>query len=206
MGVNAQVCLPRDVRLRDVSTAIGILAGLGIEWEKSGYDKDLMFLRVKGVQEKSGVCPEMVNIIISGELVDGEKNHFVNYFFESSDANFILLYPKSTAFWIAIGIELCKFFGGKIQFNDCKGGWNRRYKKPRKKNNPDDGRPWTKFQKELSEIKPLTMKDLRRCDKYAAYKEDWTNEPTQEDVDRLTDTLNRIEKKKKKKKKKKINT
>jgi len=120
MGVNALVCLSRDVQLRDVSKAVGILSGLEQNWV--GIGRDLECLDVKGAQAIPTSIPEMAEIILKGEMVDGENQHRTSYHFENDNPNYILMYPKSTAFWIAIGIELCKFFGGKIQFKDSAGG------------------------------------------------------------------------------------
>ena len=81
----------------------------------------------------------------------------------------IVMIPPSTPFWIAVGIGLCKFFGGKIEYSNVKLKFDKTYRKPRAKNNPTDGKPWCDFQKDMMSIKPLTMKDLKTANKVAAY-------------------------------------
>ena len=170
MGVDVRIMLPGDVRLRDVGNIIGILAGLPIE-TRHIKDTDTPYVTVNGVKvEGTVMIPEMAIINLTGKMVDGEERHYATYHYETEDSG-VLMIPPSTEFWVAIGIELCKFFGGKIDYNDCdEGKWNRTFKKPRKKNNPQDNSAWAKFQKEILDLKPLTTKDLLRVQKYACYK------------------------------------
>jgi len=170
MGVNTHVYLPSDVRLRDVGEAIGILAGLPFSFLKFGHGPS-GYIHVEGVSyEVNEHTPSMVNIEFAGQMVDGQTCHSAYYHFENPDGSRCVSL-KSTSFWIAVGIGLAKFFGGKVSFSDCNGGTNRRYKKPRTGNSPEDGRPWDNFQKAMMKIKPLTKKDLDAVRKFAAYPE-----------------------------------
>jgi len=169
MGVNSNIYLPNDVRVRDVADVIGILAGLKPYKRHFGGGSDGWSCGVDGVEIKTTTSPEMVEIIIRGDLVDGETVHFVHYFFENG--NYRFLYPKATPFWIAIGKRLCKFFGGKIDYADCDaGGINATWKKPRKSNCPEDGRVWYNFEQAKLDLKPITKKDIIEANKWAGYK------------------------------------
>lgn len=113
----------------------------------------------------------MCEIILNGNMIDGEQAHFVSYFFECKDGKYRYLYPKATPFWIAIGKGLCKFFGGKIDYHDCDaGGINASWKKPRKCNSPEDGGAWYAFEQAKLDLKPITVKDMIKANKWAGYK------------------------------------
>ena len=173
MGVNSEVYLPSDVRVEDVADVLGILAGLKPQKKHfKSYGGDGFYVEVEGVEVK--ICenvPSMVEIILSGDLVDGEQGHCVSYHFECKRGGERMLYPKSTPFWIAVSKKLCKFFGGCIDYHDCDaGGINARWKKPRKKNNPDDGKPWNDLEKAKLALKPVSMKEIRDANKLAGYK------------------------------------
>jgi hypothetical protein len=171
MGVNSNVYLDAGVQVRDVADVIGILAGLK-PYKRHFSGSVGWSTEVDGVKLRScDTSPEMCEIILTGDLVDGEKGHYVNYFFEIDEGKYRYLYPKATPFWIAISKELCKFFGGKIDYCDCdEGGINARWKKPRKKNAPQDGKPWYNFQQEKLDLKPITIKDMIWANKWAGYK------------------------------------
>jgi hypothetical protein len=70
--------------------------------------------------------------------------------------------PRSTTFWCAIGKGLVKFFGGKIDYNDCDSKKVDFSKKPfsDRINCPSDGKPWQAFQEKLWNLLPLTSKDF----------------------------------------------
>lgn len=170
MGVSTHIMLPNDVRIRDVANVIGILAGLPVE---TVYIKEsnTPYAKVDGVKfESSNSFPEMVVIILKGKMIDREEHHHIYYHFENAGEG-VLLNPPSTEFWIAIGTGLCKFFGGKIDYSDCdEGKWNKTFKKPRKSNSPERDEPWRKFEKAILDLKPLTIEDLLKVRKNAAYK------------------------------------
>lgn len=169
MGVDTLIRLPADVRIRDVSIVIGILAGLKPEQHSlcgSSYS-----CSVAGVETKSSSIPECADIEINGDLVDGEKNHHVMFHFEYKASR--LLMPRSTAFWIAVGRRLIQFFGGSMDYQDCDSvETNYRRKSPRKDNSPEGGKPWHDLQDAMLAIKPITKDELIKCDKWAAYRLD----------------------------------
>lgn len=170
MGVNSHIYLEKDVRVRDVADVMGILAGLK-PCKTTFTTGDGWYTQVKGVKVETTTFPEMCTILLDGNMVDGEVFHYVNYFFESLFGNYRLLYPKATPFWIAIGVGLCKFFGGKIDYADCdEGNINARWKKPRKSNCPEKDKAWYVFQEEKFNVKPITEKDMIKANKWAGYK------------------------------------
>ena len=170
MGVNSEIYLPRDVRVDDVAEVVGILAGLKSEMRNLSHSSG-MYCYVENASAEPSSVAGMSRIVINAKkgetLIDGEKSHFCNYFHECGDDNSIELYPSCTPFWIAIGIRLARFYGGRIVFNDCKGGGaNRNFPRKRKTNSPQDGKPWQEFQNEISSIKPITKSDLICCQKH----------------------------------------
>jgi len=176
MGLDAYIYLPKDARIRDVAKVMGLLMGLPPVWDGVS---DARWITVDGTSaEGIKEIPECANIYVEApkgeKLIDGKRIHFCMFHYELSGkySNYSLLMPRSTAFWIAVGIGLCKFFGGAIDYNDCdEGGINRRFKRPRKNNAPEDGKPWDDFQKELETVKPLTKKDIEKAVKFSGYGE-----------------------------------
>jgi len=183
MGVNTQTYLPHDVQVRDVAEVIGLLAGLKSTQMKSISDT---YRTVPGVKiEVCNKVPEMCTIIIRAPkgktLVDGESVHHVHFHFEIgykySGKYGRYLSPRATPFWIAMMIRVAKFFGGRVFYRDCEGKTaaygvyaNRYFTKPRKHNDPEDDVEYSRFQKEIYSVKPITQADINRANRVAAYK------------------------------------
>jgi len=168
MGVDCQICLPDNVRVNDVAGIIGIATGLKPEW--SGRD-DSKLVRVPGVEVRSTFSPAMVEIRLTGDLIDGDKSHFVYYHFEADNGG-RGLNPPSTAFWIAVAHRLVKFFGGKIDYQDCD-SVEMDYEHPafaKQHNSPSKDDEWSTFQKRLFEVEPITKDELVHYNQFAAYK------------------------------------
>ena len=177
MGIDTEIRISKDARIDDVAEVIGILSGLTPEWVTSS---GASWVKVEGVKVEGIVnipsCAEIYIMALKEEtaLVDGTASHFVMFHFQPSECALThnLMIPPSTAYWIAVGLKLCKFFGGSVRYNDCDSLRAERYfKRPRKDNAPSDGKPWKDFQKEMFNLKPLTQKDLDRAGKVAAYKQ-----------------------------------
>lgn len=164
MGVDCRVILPDRVRVRDVAEVIGILAGLNRSW-----DSTKSWIEVEGVKVETTSVPEMVSIILRGSLIDEQSDHSANFHFEGNPGR--LLFPRSTAFWIAVSKGLIDFFGGELDYNDSD-SIDIDYKVPAKPNiAPEKGKDWYDFQEALYNIKPLTIYDLIDANQYAAYKD-----------------------------------
>jgi hypothetical protein len=179
MGVDTCIYLEGDVKVQDVAEVIGIFAGLKpyrYDHDDAWGNKDCWWTKVDGVEVKAGIvsCAEIIITAPEGEtLVDGEESHWVLYHFEPSDKESYmrLVMPRSTPFWIAVGKKLVKFFGGKMDYNDCdEKRVDYRAKKPRRVNCPQDGKEWEDFQTEMLNLKPVTVADLKAAQKYAAYE------------------------------------
>ena len=173
MGVDTKIILPHDVRVRDVAQVVGILSGIKPEWEFSS-DKTAKWVKVKGVIiEGIPIMPECCRIFTIGDTIR-QKNDSIHvlYHFESGDEiDGRLLMPRSTPFWIAVGLRLIQFFGGSIDFNDCDSiDIDKTFKKPRKKNNPSTGKEWDDFQEEKFGLEPLTQKEIDGCKEFTSYK------------------------------------
>ena len=170
MGVNCMIYLPSDVRLHDLTKAMGVAAGF--EKSKRPCGKSF-YVEVKGVKTSvMDVLPMCPNIIFEGMTIDGESGHYVMFHGECSygHGQWKLLMPRSTPFWIAMGKKLIETFGGKMDCNDCdEKKINFSLPKPRKYNDPEDDEPWEKLQQAIWDITPITQKDLIAARKYAAY-------------------------------------
>jgi hypothetical protein len=180
MGVDAHIYLPADVRVRDVAEVMGVLAGLPFSKRHHSNSKS-WGVEVKGAEAiPCAHVPTMCTINLTSpkgkRFVDGEEVHFCYYHFEPSGMkpgqSARLLTIRSTPFWLAIGVELVKFFGGRIDFNDSdtkSTDFRRSY--PKIPNNIEDGRKWQAFQEKIFNTKPITRKDMQRMRHHAAYPE-----------------------------------
>lgn len=169
MGVDTRIRLPEDVRINDVAEAMGILAGLRFE-KKDLNHKGEWYVHVPDAEAKPSNIPEMAYINLKGEMVDGKTAHMAFFHYETEEPG-RLVSVRCTPFWIAIGRRLVEFFGGWIDYSDCddrRRDYSR--KKPRKCNNPSDGKPWQDFQEAMFSLKPITKADIEKCRQWAAYK------------------------------------
>lgn len=169
MGVDCRVTLPPSARLSWVVKVIGVAAGCPIREETSRHS-NYTFVRVDGVRAQVTSIPEMAEIVIDRQTVDGETDHHVNYHFEGDDGDGThAMIPRSTAFWIAVMRRVVDFFGGDLTYSDYEGGIDYRVE-PR--NNSVSDENWEVLQDRLRAVKPVTEAEWRACDQYAAYKID----------------------------------
>lgn len=181
MGVDCSVTLPDKVRLRDVAKVIGLLLGKPGRME-SLRDNSGYYLVVDDIKTQGTSMPECAEIIITGALsgLSGEvrDNRRFLYHFEYShdsrgghDAKCGRgIQPSCTALNIAMCVELAKFFGGVVDFNDCDGS-NRDFHSPVKKDiRANDGEEWEKFQRRMAAVKPMSQAHIDRYTEHAAYK------------------------------------
>jgi len=183
MGVNVICTLPADVQVQDASDVMGILAGLPMETkfvdgEKFGqtYSQTNSYARMPGVTVKGLVdSPTIADIIMTGDMIDGEQIHCYYWHFEGSGGT-RSFGPKSTAFWIAICKGLVDFFGGELVYNDCSDSICDYKKAPRYSNDNEAGRfdngddLYESMQERKHNLKPLTLDDLKAVHQYAAYQ------------------------------------
>ena len=174
MGVNALIKFSYDTEIDDVADVIGILAGLKPHKMEIGNGK-AWAVRVDGAKAKGHVdIPQMADIVVTApkgtRLIDGEQGHYCTWHWRGDNCKGWLLYPTSNAFWIAIGRRLVKFFGGSICYSDCDGKVNYRAKRPRRRNNPSNGKEWQRFEQAMFDVKPLTKDEINQARQFAAYK------------------------------------
>jgi hypothetical protein len=176
MGVDVRIMVNARARIRDVADVIGILAG------KQPYKRDFdgfdgWSTEVDDVEYKpSKHMAECAEIMIRSSqeqpLVDGHKNHWVLWHWEPSEKYHChVMQPPSTPFWIAVGKGLVDFFGGKLDYNDCDSkdiDYEARGR-VRLGEYSEDGIGWEKLQNAKLNLKPITMADMKKMDKHAAY-------------------------------------
>lgn len=169
MGVDASITLHPSARVGDVTTALGILAGL--EPELHPLSSGALRVQVPGaVCDSYGspagglvACARIDLTAPEGHLlVDGEEGHHVMYHFEWEKTEVHGargLLPPSTPFWVAAGIKLVDFFGGHIDFNDCDTVAVDHVAPPSILPAADD-QGWQDYQHALAAIEPVTRDDM----------------------------------------------
>jgi hypothetical protein len=174
MGVDIRILLPANVRVDDVAKVLAILDGvpakkrqLGNWWlqppcQGESYCADVD-VDVAGAEK----IPSCAHIDWTG--ASGKRLWL--YHFES-DNGWRLLMPRATAWNIAAGRRLIRFFGGKLDYNDCDStSWNEIvHAKSSTVNAPNDGKPWHNLQDRLLALTPLTQEEIESADKVASYK------------------------------------
>lgn len=115
MGTNCRVYLPAAVRLDDVVTMVGILAGCP-------HTRNVLHRWVEFGEQRprsdTSNTPTMANITVPY----GDKMRTTTYHFEGDDtddgARWRLLLPTSNGFWCAVAKRLVLFFGGQLKYRD----------------------------------------------------------------------------------------
>lgn len=177
MGVNVQCTLPADVKVKDASEVMGILAGLPIkeEYIDGRNGNGWYHVTVPGVEVNSTSSITMADIFLKGNLIDGEPNHYYYWHFEGHNGT-RSFGPKSTAFWIAVCKGLVDFFGGELIYNDCSSSVCDYSRISRYSNSTDGFRfdhgddLYQAMNERKRAIKPLTLEDLQEVHHLAAYQ------------------------------------
>jgi len=172
MGVDCNILLPNDVRVRDVARAIGILMGGEAIRQPFHPPSDGYSILVPGVQVKPSSMPECAEIRINFKAQDAVEHYVLFHFEVSGTKGKRLLSPPSTPLWCAVGTALVKFFGGHVDYNDCDDEATGPQKTvfPLHRNDPSDDPEWTAFQERLMNLGPLTAKDMKAHRKVASWK------------------------------------
>lgn len=176
MGVNCNAYLSPKTRWEDVRLAAAALLGVKLEKCPSRYNVDSWWAEIpKDVPPserwRSTSMPECIYIL--APLTEG--NPVSDAIKESDSSPYYMWYglenryigPKATAAKIALTEALCKFFGGKMVYNDSTGK-KRTFPAP-PYIGAQDGKPWKTLHQAFLDIKPLTEKDMKRVEKHAAY-------------------------------------
>lgn len=163
------IYLPSDTRVSDVVDVMGIL--IGNTKHKEPLSGDGWFCSVDNVGGHDSIdfneepiknrniylmsyngVPSMVTIKIVKNNLD-RLIHECSYHFEGSSGKREMICYDSE-FWMKVGTELIKFFGGRVEFDDSKME-NITIKKPRRSNSPEDNKPWQDFQQAMFDLQPL---------------------------------------------------
>lgn len=188
MGVDCNILIPSDARARDIVTVLGAIVGcpvtkhtFGMGNGKESYAAKVSDRHIEIENPDSPLLVGSPTIDIYKRTIDGVAHHHVMLHTESHHGLYKVMCPKSTAFWIAVGRRLVRFFGGQMVYSDCDGKVNFKCKKPRRWNDPEDGKAWRDFQDAILAIKPITKEDLENCAKYASYGyEEYIPDPVKE--------------------------
>jgi hypothetical protein len=114
----------------------------------------------------------MIDITLTGLMVDGEINHRVSLLYESCYlfGHDRQLLPKSTAFWVAVGRRLIAFFGGGLAYDDCGRKVVDEYETrclPYPTEADDDG--YVAMRRRIAELQPITSEEMHTASARAHY-------------------------------------
>ena len=165
MGCDCNIYLQGDALSHDIMSVLGILLGFEKTQESFDYSSKFDHVVVKDVAyaysdrdhykifAQSGSCPEHFLIEILENPLDKEW-HMLHCHFQPK---YLLLSGGSSNFWKTVGIELIKFFGGYIDYNDCDTyDMNFSAVCPRIKGNRHENDPeFHLFQEELWALQPI---------------------------------------------------
>lgn len=174
MGVDCQVQLPQNVRLRDVADVIGALLGCPVEKRmfESGSDGGWATHTV-GVTTKPSCVDTCAEIEVKGATVGRCPERSFLYHFEYSPSGHRGLLFRSYSVNIALAKGLVDFFGGTVDYSDCD-DIDVDYEVPAKsdeENHACDNGEWYAQQERKLAVQPLTKDQVKDCIQYAAYKE-----------------------------------
>ena len=166
MGVNVICTLPADVQVRYAADVIGVLAGLPTEEDHScGF----LSVSVPGVTVEASSSPSLAQIMLEGQLIDGEEAHMGYWHFEGSGGR-RTFNPTSTPFWIALCSKLVDFFGGELVYADCSDSLCDYRVTQRFTCDMDDDAIFEASQERLRTLEPLTSDAIEACENMAAYR------------------------------------
>lgn len=165
MSIDCAIKLPAYVRISDVATAMGILAGLPVQRRLVASHGYIATARPEGLILTATDTVGVAKIEFRSPLFGF---HHVLYFLEAdNDDGGREMLPPSTAFWIAMGKRLVDFFGGQVVYRDnisadeADDHMYKRATKPRKEIvTARDGRVWQALQEELATLTPLTIEEV----------------------------------------------
>ena len=166
MGCDCNIYLQGDALTHDIMRVLGILLGYKKTQESFHNGSKFDHVVVKDVAygysdandhkifaKASFSTPQHFTIEILNNPLDKEW-HMLNCHFEYKE---LLLTGGSSKFWITVGKELVKFFGGHIDYNDCD-ATNIDFSAlcPRTGGNKHENNPeWFAFQEELWALRPI---------------------------------------------------
>lgn len=179
MGVDVRLWLPADCRVKDVAIVAAALVGIRLHrkalpgggWYADAVNDKAITAKACG----SPLIPEMCSVIIKpekgqmliGRLYDGPVSF--NYHFESTcGERYVSMrsYPEH----IALMVGIAKFFGGRVDFNDCDDNdANVRFRK-HGPNDPEDGDAWHRQQNRILAVKPIDDKEIGHYRRFANYQ------------------------------------
>ena len=170
MEVVCKITFQGILRAGQLSPVIGILAGLQTEWAGTGSSR---FVAVPGATEVQR--GKEVEILLSGDMVDGSKFH--SFLLRNKPRTFDFwdsaVCVKSIPFWCATAKRLVDWFGGVVVYSSgvYPAGKNRYQSK---RNCPtarfdslptEEDRSWQKYQRVLGALAPITPKELLVAEK-----------------------------------------
>lgn len=144
MGQDMNIYFPAHTPVQSVAEAMGILLG-------NHYERDIG-INVDGVNVRVTNVPQMAEILIS--IANREQPVHAWWHFESDELHGErILSCRTSSPIVNIAEPLAKFFGGRVDLNDCDDvSADFVFKCPRKRNNPSDGKEWEKFWDDMMKL------------------------------------------------------
>jgi len=163
-----------------VADVIAIL--LGKKAELAPLSENSVHCKVEGVEVKNAAVATCAEINITDAVwgSDGKRgDRWFLYHFEfneghTADGDYHTrsgrgILARCTSINIAMAVELVKFFGGEVDFNDAD-ATEVDFKSPVKKDTlACNGKGWEKFQRRMFAVQPLTKAQVKSYLKHSAY-------------------------------------
>lgn len=174
MGVDCQIHLYPTADLDDIGKVIIALAGDPVV--RHDFDNhDGYYTRAgQDAEWKAQTFSRgMYSLTFEAKTRNGDEWGNVSAWLQTSDARIpgmIMMIPRSTAWWIAVGKKLVGTFGGFLTYADT-GSMEPDYARwPKPIMAATNGDDWQERQDILLAIKPLTRAEIEAETKHAAYK------------------------------------
>lgn len=160
MGVDLKCYLPPETRCDDVAKVVGLALGCKGRLEPLGGDA--VHLVVEGVSLKPSPAGLASCAVIEVKAPGGYQHQILfHHEFEAPGYNpeggpaHVGIIRRSTPLWCGVAKRLVDFFGGSVDFNDHDDSYEDfKVERPRPWNNPCDGEPWERFQREMAAVQP----------------------------------------------------
>jgi hypothetical protein len=166
MGVDLNLILPSNVRVRDVGNVIGRL--LGCEAVRRPLGNDNWSVQVLGVVIGiNSAVYECANINVITRR--GYGWNFLYHFEWSRPPGARGIIMRSTPKNIALAIGVALFFGGKVIYQDHDEKHISFPSKTDAENHANDGAEWTALQERIESVQPITDADIDAAERHAAY-------------------------------------
>lgn len=163
MGVNTLIYLKPSMSTREICDVIGILKGA--KKTKSSLTDTVDYIKVEHSQVKPSCVAECCELHLENGYY---LLHYEPDYTPIEGARLIM--PRSQSEEIAIGKRLVDIFGGYVVYQDTDDRKADYIGYPERVYLLNRDKEFDEWQNFLENLKPLTQKEIKDCEQYAAYK------------------------------------